>query len=83
MKVQRPGIDRRIRRDVRILRGGALLVGLLRPRLRNLRLADATTEFGRWTLRELDFRLEGENADELRRNFTALPDIPFPIVPQR
>jgi len=80
VKVQRPGIDRRIRRDVRILRGVARLVGLLRPRLRNLHLADAIAEFGRWTLRELDFRLEGQNADELRRNFAAWPDIHLPIV---
>jgi len=80
VKVQRPGIDGKIVRDVRILRALAQLLALLRPSLRNLRLADAAAEFGRWTLRELDFRLEGENADEFRRNFTAWPDIHLPVI---
>jgi len=80
VKVQRPGIALRIARDVRILRALARAVTLVRPRLRNLRLADAVAEFGRWTLRELDFRLEGENADELRRNFAAWPDVHLPTI---
>ena len=80
VKVQRPGIERRIQRDVRILRYLARLVTLLRPSLRSLRLAEAAAEFGRWTLQELDFRLEGKNADEFRRNFAAWPDIHLPAI---
>lgn len=80
VKVQRPGIEAEIRRDVHILRALARLVTLLRPSLRNLHLVDAAAEFGRWTLRELDFRLEGENADEFRRNFSDWPDIHFPVI---
>jgi predicted unusual protein kinase regulating ubiquinone biosynthesis (AarF/ABC1/UbiB family) len=80
VKVQRPGIERRIQRDVRILRDLARLVTLLRPSLRSLHLADAAAEFGRWTLQELDFRLEGQNADEFRRNFVAWPDIDLPAI---
>jgi predicted unusual protein kinase regulating ubiquinone biosynthesis (AarF/ABC1/UbiB family) len=80
VKVQRPGIEPAIRRDVRILRSLAWLLTLLRPGLRNLHLVDAAAEFGRWTLRELDFRLEGENADEFRRNFKDWPDIHLPDI---
>ena len=80
VKVQRPGIEPEIRRDVRILRGLARLVTLLRPSLRNLHLVEAAAEFGRWTQRELDFRLEGENTDEFRRNFRDWPDIHFPTI---
>lgn len=80
VKLQRPGIERGIHRDVRILCAMARLLTFLRPRLRNLRLTDAVAEFGRWTLRELDFRLEGENADEFRQNFSAWPDIHVPAV---
>ena len=80
VKVQRPGIEPSIRRDVRILYNLARLVTIVRPSLRSLHLADAVAEFGRWTLQELDFRLEGKNADELRRNFAAWPDIHLPTI---
>ena len=80
VKVQRPGIEPSIRRDVRILYNLARLVTIVRPSLRSLHLADAVAEFGRWTLQELDFRLEGKNADELRRNFAAWADIHLPTI---
>ena len=80
VKVQRPGIEDVIEQDLTILRWLARQVARLYPRVRNLRPEAAVEEFGRWTLRELDFRLEGQNLDEFRRNFAGRENVIFPTV---
>ncbi len=80
VKVQRPGIQATIEQDLNILRWLARQVARFYPGVRNLRPEAAVEEFGRWTLRELDFRVEGKNLDEFRRNFAASPDVVFPKV---
>ena len=80
VKVQRPGIDRLIRRDLAILRWLAHLAQRFSRLARDLRLETAVGEFGRWTLKELDFAIEGHNAEEFRRNFTGWADVIFPQV---
>lgn len=52
----------------------------LYPGARNLRPEAAIKEFGSWTLRELDFQIEGQNLDEFRRNFADSDDVMFPKV---
>ena len=79
VKVQRPGIRPMIELDLAILRALARLASLL-PSLRRLHLPRAVDEFGRWTLAELDFRLEGRNLDEFRANFADWEDVAFPRV---
>lgn len=80
VKVQRPGIQSVIEQDLTIMRWLARQVARLYPGVRNLRPEAAVEEFGRWTLRELDFRLEGQNLDEFRRNFAGSKDVVFPKV---
>lgn len=80
VKVQRPGIRDVIEQDLAILGWLARQAARLYPRLRNLHPEEAVAEFGRWTLRELDFRLEGQNLDEFRRNFAGQDDVVFPRV---
>jgi ubiquinone biosynthesis protein len=80
VKVQRPGIQRLIRRDLAILQGFAWLAEHLSHLLRNLRLTVAVREFGRWTLKELDFEIEGHNAEAFRRNFVGWDDVIFPKI---
>jgi len=80
VKVQRPGIDKLITRDLAILRWLARLAQRLSRVARDLRLEAAVREFGRWTLKELDFAIEGHNAEEFRRNFAGWEDILFPKV---
>ncbi len=81
VKVQRPGIKEAIEEDMAIL---AMLVRLacrLFPRTaRNLNLLSGFEEFRRYTLQELDFRLEARTLERLRSNFRGWPDVVFPEV---
>lgn len=80
IKVQRPGIRLLIERDLAILRWLARLVCRFNRIARDLRLEVAVKEFGRWTSKELDFEIEGHNAEEFRRNFAGWEDVVFPQV---
>ena len=80
VKVQRPGIGPLIERDLAILRWLARLACRFNRVARGLRLEAAVKEFGRWTLKELDFEIEGHNAEEFRRNFADWNDVLFPKV---
>jgi hypothetical protein len=80
VKVQRPGIRAVIEQDLTILRWLARQLARLYPRIRNLRPDAAVEEFGRWTLKELDFHLEGETYEQFRRNFANREDVIFPKI---
>jgi ubiquinone biosynthesis protein len=80
VKVQRPGIRDRIERDLRILRRVADVVGWIGLLPRSLRLGVAVNEFADWTIKELDFEVEGQNLDEFRENFAEWDDVTFPTV---
>lgn len=80
VKVRRPGIRPVIERDLAILHTLAAIAAAFVPSFRKLKMARAVDEFGRWTLKELDFRIEGQNFDEFRRNFADWPDVTFPTV---
>lgn len=80
VKVQRHGIDKLVARDLAILCWLARLAQRLSRVARDLRLETAVSEFGRWTLKELDFALEGHNAEEFRQNFADWEDVTFPKV---
>jgi ubiquinone biosynthesis protein len=80
VKVQRPGIRAVIEQDLTILRWLARQLARFYPRVRNLRPQAAVEEFGRWTLRELDFHLEGETYDQFRLNFASSEDVVFPKI---
>jgi ubiquinone biosynthesis protein len=67
VKIQRPGIARVFAADIRnFLRAARLgdYLQLLGPQS----MVDAINEFARYTLREMDFVIEGQTADRLRRN---------------
>ncbi len=80
VKVQRPGIDKLIARDLAILRSLARWAQRLSRVARDLRVETSVIEFGRWTLKELNFAIEGHNAEEFRRNFADWDDVHFPEV---
>lgn len=80
VKVQRPGIRTVIEEDLFILRWVARQVARFYPGVRNLRPERAVEEFGRWTLRELDFHLEAETYEQFRHNFADSDDVIFPKV---
>ena len=80
VKVQRPGAPRQIDADLALLYQAARLV---RERVRALDFIDArglVDEFARAIRQELDYRLEGRNADRFRRNFAGHPHVVVPKV---
>jgi ubiquinone biosynthesis protein len=77
LKVQRPGIERIVRADLRNMRRIATLIDLI-GLLGGLSARETVQELGVWTLRELDFLTEADAADRLRRHvgpFERIPEI--------
>jgi ubiquinone biosynthesis protein len=80
VKIQRPGIRRIIEQDIHILLMLAGLAERFLPELRVYRPVRIVQEFADWTLRELDFRAEGHNAERFRYIFRENRDISIPKV---
>ena len=80
IKVQRPGIRTKIKRDLDIL---AALVGQLHERIENLRtydLPNLVRVTRRTLLRELDFKREARNMKIARAYVSEHPEIIIPVV---
>jgi ubiquinone biosynthesis protein len=80
VKVQRPGVRRQMREDIRIVRWLARRVERLVPSARPLRPIALVNEFADWTMKELDFRVEAEHADHFRHNFANDPSAYVPRI---
>lgn len=80
VKVQRPNIERLMRSDLAILGVIAWLIERVNRVAHDLKLSNAVAEFGRWTLKELDFETEAHNAEVFRQNFAGWDDVIFPEV---
>jgi ubiquinone biosynthesis protein len=80
VKVQRPGAPRQIEADLNLMYQGARLA---KERVRALDFIDAqqlVDEFARSIRQELDYRLEGRNAETFRKNFAGHPHVRIPRV---
>src|SRR4051812_4931786 len=80
VKVQRPGAPRQIEADLNLLYQAAKLV---KERVRALDFIDARSvidEFARSIRQELDYRLEGRNAQTIHRNFAGNSKVHVPKV---
>jgi ubiquinone biosynthesis protein len=77
IKTVKPGIRETLRRDVVLLRWLGNVLQLFLGRFQPKRVID---EFCHYTLREVDLRLEGENAETFAANFKDQPDIVFPKI---
>jgi len=79
VKVQRPGIVQEIRADLRLLQTQARRLERRSPALASYGLSEIVREFSANLEAELDFRLEGRNADRLRElvrgDLVLLPEI--------
>ena len=75
IKVQRPNIERTFAADIRNLRRGAALVDTTGV-LGSLSAVEMVDEFAEWTLRELNFVVEGQTADRLREEALAHEIVP-------
>ncbi|MFH1046678.1 MAG: AarF/UbiB family protein [Patescibacteria group bacterium] len=80
VKVRRMGIEQIIRTDIHIL---AYLAQLLEKHIeasRKFRPVRIVREFADWTLREIDFEIEGAHTDLFRESFSDVPDVVIPRV---
>jgi ubiquinone biosynthesis protein len=80
VKVQRPGAPRQIEADLTLLYQAARL---MKERVHALDFIDASAlvdEFAKQIRQELDYRLEGRNAQTFHRNFASNPHVRVPKV---
>lgn len=77
LKLIKPGTRELIQTDSRIIKK---MGGLLEWFIPHLQPKNMFTEFCDYTNREVDYRLEADNAEEFARNFTKHPEIHFPII---
>ncbi len=80
VKVQRPGIDKIILEDIHILSYIAKLLQNRLPESKPYQPVKVVSEFADWTMRELDFRIEGHNMERFRFSFKNNPNIKIPCV---
>lgn len=80
VKVQHPGIDETVVKDLEVLGTIAGLIEKHSAELRPYRPRALVAEFRRNLLRELDFRRERRNLEEFARNYQDDPTVHFPIA---
>ncbi len=78
VKVQRPGIEETIERDILIMQTIANLMVRYMPETEFMNPLGIVNEFARTIRHELDFREEARNLCRFRRNFEGHPDVYFP-----
>lgn len=80
VKIQRPYIRNTIEQDIHILFFLARLSERLLPEARAYQPIRLIKEFADWTMRELDFKVEGNNAERFRAAFKDNPHINIPTI---
>jgi ubiquinone biosynthesis protein len=80
VKVLRPDVERRFRRDIRDMHFAAALGERLSPEARRLRVKDVVTTLERSVRMEMDLRLEAAAASEFAENNANEPDFIIPDV---
>ena len=80
VKVLRPGIDKRIERDVQLLRSLGELAQRWHPNADKIRPLDVVAEVEKMLENELDLQREGASASLLKRNFASGTDLYVPAV---
>ncbi|MSP50611.1 MAG: 2-polyprenylphenol 6-hydroxylase [Alphaproteobacteria bacterium] len=80
VKILRPGIEAAFTRDLDLLRWIAEWVQRMAPSLRRLKPIEVVDTFAETVRMEMDLRLEGAAAAELKENFKDDPDFRVPAV---
>lgn len=80
VKIQRPGIRETIEADIHILLHFAASIEKLIPESKTLRPVKLVEEFADWTVRELDFGVEGHNAERFRAMYVDNPHVKVPKI---
>ena len=80
VKIVRPGIEKRIRRDIELMMLLARMADRYWPEARRIKPIQVVREFETTIYNELDLVREAANASELKRNFENSPDLYVPEV---
>jgi len=80
VKIQRPGIRETIEADIHILLHLAASIEKFIPESKTFKPVKLVQEFADWTIRELDFGVEGHNADRFRAMYAGNPHVKIPKV---
>ena len=80
VKIVRPGIEARIRRDIELLMLLARIAARYWEEAPRVKPVEVVREFETTIMHELDLVREAANASELRRNFEGSPDLYVPQV---
>lgn len=78
VKVLHPGVERTVRRDLRIMWFFASVLNAI-PTIEWLSLPDEVEQFGEMMKLQLDLRIEAANLSKFRRNFKDRPTAWFPF----
>jgi ubiquinone biosynthesis protein len=77
VKVIKPGVAEVIGADLRLLKAVGALLERVIPRYQPRRVI---AEFSDYTIREVDYRYEADNAETFASNFVDMPDVVFPRI---
>ena len=80
VKIQRPNIEKNIELDLRILKDLAAFIDNRTRYGRLYNFSKMADEFESTLKNELDFRIEGENAETFKENFLKDDDVVFPNI---
>ena len=80
VKVLRPGIEKTIRQDLKLLKSVARLIHKTSAVGRRLRLIDVVNDYEKIIFNELDLRSEAANTTQLARNFNSSPELYIPKI---
>lgn len=78
VKVRRPGLLRRVKYDLLVLKFFTKILNAVVPDMHLVSLPEMVDEFGQNIYRQLDFKLEAENNRTFRKNFAGQEHIKFP-----
>lgn len=80
LKVQRPGIRPRMEADLRLIAQLAAVAEATSAEARRFRPSAMIQQLAAAVLEELDFTVEGRNADRLREDFAGDRDVVVPVI---
>jgi len=70
IKVLRPGIHNKVKRNVRVMKAGGFLINLFYKESDRLKLKDVIHDYEKTILKELDLKVEAANTTVTKKNFS-------------
>lgn len=83
VKIQRPGIESKVRNDLEILKGLARISENRSAEANRLGIVDIIEDYAKTMLRELDYEREARNTERVYKNFENDPRVVIPKVYRR